>query len=171
VASGTLLGEATSGWHLARELGSLSADFPEARAYLYQSLRDRPTSRGFELLARAVEESPDTDGLLLLVDSEIKQKRSLTSWRTVEHAVTEHVPAENWEGAYNIVPVPVIELRKTLLTMTTDGGSNDAAARCLTAIDQVRDMYGAPEAEPRHPDLASGRRWPILTVAPDKGGA
>lgn len=29
-----------------------------------------------------------------------------------------------------------------------------------------RDEYGAPENEPRHPDLGSGRPWPILAPEP-----
>jgi hypothetical protein len=36
---------------------------------------------------------------------------------------------------------------------------------CLTVrreIDRVRDENGALEDEPRHPDLASGKPWPIL---------
>jgi hypothetical protein len=47
--------------------------------------------------------------------------------------------------------------------MTTDGGPSDAAARTLNEIDKIRDEYGAPEAEPRHPDLKSGKPWPIIT--------
>jgi hypothetical protein len=51
--------------------------------------------------------------------------------------------------------------------MTTDGGRHDAAARVLREIDRVRDENGAPEEEPRHPDLASGKPWPILVPDPD----
>ena len=76
------------------------------------------------------------------------------------------MPAENREGAYNIVPVPAVELRQKLLAMTGSGGIDDPAARCLNLVDKLRDDYGAPESEPRHPDLASGRRWPILTPDP-----
>ncbi len=119
------------------------------------------------MLARAVAENPDTEGLLLLIDFEIMQKRSFMAWRTIEDAVTDHVPTENWKGAYNVVPVPAVELRKKLLAMTTHGGVDDPAARCLNLIDKVRDNYGAPETEPRHPDLASGRPWPIMTPDPD----
>ncbi|MER9879586.1 hypothetical protein [Mesorhizobium sp. M0118] len=79
-------------------------------------------------------------------------------------ATTEHVPSESWEGAYNVVPIPAIELRRSLLSMTIDGGASDVAARLLRQIDLVRDEYGVPEAEPRHPDLASGKPWPILTA-------
>jgi hypothetical protein len=51
--------------------------------------------------------------------------------------------------------------------MTTDGGPTDVAARCLNQIDKIRDEYGAPDSEPRHPDLASGKRWPIMMPDPD----
>jgi hypothetical protein len=50
--------------------------------------------------------------------------------------------------------------------MTGTGGRDDPAARCLKLIDKLRDEYGAPESEPRHPDLASGKQWPILTHDP-----
>jgi hypothetical protein len=65
------------------------------------------------------------------------------------------------------IAVPAVELRRKLLAMTTDGGSTDFAARCLNLIDKIRDDYGAPESEPRHPDLASGKAWPIMTPDPD----
>jgi hypothetical protein len=119
------------------------------------------------LLAQAVAESPDADGLLLLIELEIRQKRSFISWRTIENVVTDHVPSESWKGAYDVVPVPAIELRRKLLSITTDGGPTDAAARCLNQIDKTRDNYGTPESEPRHPDLASGKPWPIMTPDPE----
>jgi hypothetical protein len=34
-------------------------------------------------------------------------------------------------------------------------------AACLTAIDELRDDYGPAESEPRHPDIDSGRPWPL----------
>jgi hypothetical protein len=37
----------------------------------------------------------------------------------------------------------------------------------LREIDRIRDENGAPENEPRHPDLASGKPWPILVPDPD----
>jgi hypothetical protein len=45
--------------------------------------------------------------------------------------------------------VPAVKLRQKLLAMTTSGGEDDPAARCLNFIDELRDEYGAPEAEPR----------------------
>ena len=51
--------------------------------------------------------------------------------------------------------------------MTCSGDEDDRAARCLNYIDKLRDEYGAPESEPRHPDITSGRPWPILIPDPD----
>jgi hypothetical protein len=165
-AKGALQGKARDEWPLARDLGGLIAEHPDLRAHVYDLLKGGPTTPGLALLARVVAENPDEDGLLLLVRFEKELKRPFIGGRSVEEAVTEHVPAENWKGAYNVVPIPAVELRRKLLAMTTDGSPSDAAARRLNEIDKVRDDYGTPETEPRHTDLASGRPWPIMTPDP-----
>jgi len=152
-------------WHVAREIGGLIAGFPEVRDRVYVLLDNGTTTPGLALLAQAVAESPDVDGLLLLIRMEDNRKGSYLSWRIVESVITNHVPSEDWKGAYNIVPVPAVALRKKLLAMTTDGESGDAAARCLRLIDELRDQHGTPDSEPRHPDLESGKTWPILIPA------
>jgi hypothetical protein len=164
---GTLDGKSYNGWYWQRELGGLISEFSEIRAYVYDLLKDRPTTKSFALLASAVAEDPGTEGILMLIDFEMKTGRSFMTWQSIQSAVTEHVPAENWEGAYNVVPVPAVELRRKLLAMTSSGCKDDPAARCLNLIDKLRDEYGAPESEPRHPNLRSGRPWPILTPDPD----
>ncbi|CAN7493890.1 NACHT domain-containing protein [Rhizobium sp. LjRoot254] len=165
--SGALDGKSYDGWRWQGELGGLISKFSEIRAYVYDLLNDGPTTKQLALLAGAVAEDPDTEGILLLIDFEMKTRRSFITWRSIQSAVTEHVPAENWEGAYDIVPVAATELRRKLLAMTGRGGEDDPAARCLNLIDKLRDEHGAPESEPRHPDLASRRPWPILTPDPD----
>ena len=153
--------------HMSRRLAGLIDEHAKLRAHVYDLLKSGPTSPGLALLAHAVAENPDADGLLLLIQFEIEHKRAFVSWRTIEHIVTEHVPSENWQGAYNVVAVPATELRRKLLAMTTDGGPTDAAARRLNVIDKIRDDYGTPDSEPRHPDLASGKAWPIMAPDPD----
>ena len=169
-AMGAFDGKTTDEWHLARELGSLIATPPDLRAHVYGLLKDGPTTRGLTILAHAVAENPDEDGLLLLVRFEKELKRAFVGWKTVELVVTEDVPAEGWTGAYNIVPVPAGALRQKLFALTTDGGPKDAAARWLRQVDEHRDEHGMPEAEPRHPDLASGKPWPIMQPDPDAEG-
>lgn len=166
-ASGALGGRSADDWQWANALSGLISEFPDVRARVYELLKDGPTSEPLALLARAIAEDPGTEGLLMLIEFEIKTGRSFLAGQSIQSAVTEHVPSENWMGAFSVVPVAAVELRQKLLAMTTSGGANDPAARCLNFIDKLRDDYGAPEAEPRHPDLASGRPWPIMTLDPD----
>lgn len=161
-ASGAFVNKEGDRRHLAGEIAGQIAANPELRVHVYRLLKDGATTAGLELLAYAVAESPDVEGLVLLIKLEIQHKRSFLSWRTIDSLVTEHIPVEGSQGAYSVVPVPAIELRQRLLAMTMDGGPSDAAARCLRHIDELRDEYGMPDSEPRHPDLASGRPWPIL---------
>ena len=137
-----------------------------ARARVYALLRE-PSPKNFDVLARAVAADADTEGLLLLVELENKSKRSLISRRPIEGAVTEHVPSEHWKGPFDVLPVSAADPRSKLLALTTDGGVYDTAARVLTQIDKVRDDYGPAEGEPRHPNLAAGRPWPIMAPDPD----
>jgi hypothetical protein len=167
VATGAPSRTSQDDWDLRRELGGLIREFPDVRAQVKDLLKNGPTSEHLMLLGHAVAENPDMDGLLMLIDFEIKTGLPFLTWRGIEGAVTEHVPAENWKGAFNVVAVPAVELRQKLLAMTTSGGEDDPAARCLNFIDELRDQYAAPEAEPRHPDLASGRRWPMLSPDPE----
>jgi hypothetical protein len=164
---GAFDGATTNVWQLAREIGDLFAIHPDLRAQVYSQLTDGPYTRGLTMLARAVAENPDEDGLLLLVRLEKELKRHFVFWQTVERAVTGHVPAENWVGAYNVVPVPAGGLRQKLFALTTDGGPEDIAARWLRQIDAIRDEHGMPETERRHPDLGSGMPWPIMRPDPD----
>ena len=166
IVSGAIDDTPYDDWHWQRELGSLISEFSAVRAHVYDLLRDGPTTEQLALLAKAVAEDPGPDGVLMLIDFEKMTGRVFVTWQAIQRTVTEQVSAENWEGAYNIVPVPAVELRRKLLAMIGGGGKNDPAFRCLHFIDKLRDDYGAPEAEPRHPDLAYGRQWPILKPDP-----
>ncbi len=166
VVSGAFDRRTPDHWHMARQLSSLMEDHPALRAHAYELLKSGPTSPCLEQLARAVAENTDTDGLLLLIGIELAHRRSFVTWRTIENVITNHIPAENWTGAYDIVPVSAAILRKKLLAMSADGQPANAAASCLSQIDRIRDAYGAPEADPRHPDLESGLAWPALGPVP-----
>ncbi|MBU9247682.1 NACHT domain-containing protein [Burkholderia multivorans] len=153
-------------WHLAQELSSLIRAHPDLRSRVYTLLKDGPTTPGLATLAHAVAEAPDDDGALLLIKFEQEMKRAFVTWHTIERVVTERVPTSDWAGAFNVVPVPASSLRQKLLALTTDGGPTDHVARWLREIDWIRDEHGMPEAEPRHPDLASGKPWPIMQPDP-----
>jgi hypothetical protein len=170
IAKGVVGGKSSDDWHLARQFGGLLSRHADLRRHVYSLLKDGAPALGLAILAGAVAENPDEEGLLLLVKWE-QQGRPLSRWRVIEQAVTEHVPVDGHQNAYNIVPVPASDLRRKLFAMTTDGGPKDTAARWLNHIDHVRDEYGLPEGEPRHPDLASGKPWPIMIPDPEATAA
>ncbi len=153
--------DARDDWRTSREIAELLNKHSELREYAYGLLKDATSSKT-TLLANAVAEGNDPDGLLLLVELENRLQTRLISWRAIEGIITEHVPSVHLRGAFNVLPVAATELRRRLLAMTTDGGPCDFAARALREIDQIRDELGVPEGEPRHPDLTSGKPWPIL---------
>jgi hypothetical protein len=168
--SGTLSGRSHDEWHWRRKLAGLIAEYPEVRAHVRDLLKNGPTTEALARLAHTASENPEADDLLLLVECEIKSGRTFLSWRSIQTAVTEQVPSKDWQGAYAVVPVPAVELRQKLLALTASDGATGPAGRCLNTIDTMRDEYGAPEIEPRHPDLASGRPWPISTPCANAGG-
>lgn len=161
-AQGAFSAKGLDHWQLSRQLGALIEKFPEARRQTYEILREGPPSPALVLLARAVSENPDVEGVLLLVDIDAGQKRPFLDWETLRATVTKQIPVEDWSNAYNVVPVPAVELRQALLARTIAGGPVESASRSLTIIDLLRDEYGLPSTEPRHPDLASGMPWPIM---------
>lgn len=167
-ASGIFSRKTSNDWHLTKQLGGLIVLHPDLRPHVYGLLKDGATSMGLAMLAGAVAERPDEEGLMLLVKCE-QYGLNVRGWRTIEGAVTEHVPVDGYSNAYNVVPVAAPDLRRKLFALTTDGGPKDVAARWLTHIDNIRDEYGLPGGEPRHPDLASGKPWPIMT--PDPGAS
>ena len=126
------------------------------------------------VLTDAIAENPDADGLIVLIQLEMRHHQTFTTWRTLERVVTKQVASESCEETYEVLPVAAGKLRRKLMAMTTDGGPNDVAARYLNEIDRVRERLGAHESEPRHPDIASAKPWPIIgkrTQKGDSGGA
>ena len=159
---GALGGRSGVDWGWRRELAGLMSNHPELRLSVREILKKNPINEELARLAEVVSESPQLEDLFILVQLEIKSSRSFVKRYTVEMAITERIPVEGWVNTYRTLPIPCAELRRKLLALVGNGSAEDPAVRCLTRIDEIRDMYGAPEAEPRHPDLGSGRLWPIL---------
>lgn len=170
-AIGVFVQARTENWELTKGITNLSATSPTLLTHVYRELKDGPTTPGLMMLARAIAGSPDEDGLLLLVRFEKELKLGFVGAGAIERVITKTVAVEDWLGAYNVVPIPAGSLRQRLLALATDGGAQDAAARCLRLIDQHRDEYGTPEAEPRHPDLFSGKCWQSCRVGVDGADA
>lgn len=135
---------------------------PALKKHVYQLLASDKKTRGLSLLGQAVAENLDEEGLLLLVELNVDQRDRILGLRAIENVVTSREPSPDWQGAFEIVSTAATAVRRRLLALAADGSKEDFAARCLIAIAELRDEYGAPESEPRHPDLASGKAWPII---------
>lgn len=73
-------------------------------------------------------------------------------------------PAEAWgAGAYEEFGVSLTAFRQELFGIAVANEARSALAeRSLLAIEKIRDSHGRINDEPRHPDIGSGRPWPII---------
>jgi hypothetical protein len=133
------------------------------KAELLRRSQLRGGGPGHQLIERVLAELGDTACLLALVQAYAWSHRQFDG--LLEFAIREvalHHPAEGAAGAYELRPMTMTTLRKDLFAMLTGTPHEAALAEaCLTAIDELRDEYGAAEFEPRHPDIKSGRPWPL----------
>jgi hypothetical protein len=150
-------------WTLGRKVAGAMQAYPDFRAEVYKRYEWQPAGPGKDILERAIVEAADTDGLLLLVRSYAVQSKPASYLHSaIKHVSVEYRPSSDWIGATEVFSVPVPELRKRLFAMTNDDTPEaKLAAGCLTIIDEFRDEYGLAESEPRHPDIDSGRPWPL----------
>ena len=153
-----------SEWRLVEHLSALIGTHEELRGQVYERLEIGGATAGCLRLARAVAANPDVDGFWILMDLEKETSQRFIPDQTIARLVSKRIADQQWAGAYSIVQVPAVELRRKLLALVSDGGPNDAAARYLTQIDVIRDESGAPMAEPRHPDLDTGKPWPLVAA-------
>jgi hypothetical protein len=149
--------------YLARELASLMNIHSAVRQEIYARYDRSPAVAGRTTLEQAIVEAADPTGLILLVHHYIAERRHFDSTlhRAAENAVTTHDPIEGWANAYEVRYVAVPRLRAELLELAELDQADGVAAACLNAIDELRDVHGVGDTERRHPDLESGRRWPI----------
>lgn len=71
-------------------------------------------------------------------------------------------PSARWVNAMELFSVPLTALRKQLFALLDDEKQCGLARRCLEEIDDLRHEFGRINDEPRHPDIASGKPWPIV---------
>jgi hypothetical protein len=148
---------------LGRKMAGAMETYADFRAEVYKQYERLPAGPGRTILEHAISEAVDADGLLLLVRSYAEQGKPASYLRSaIEHVAEGRRPSADWAGATEVFSVPVPELRKRLFAMTNDDTPEaKLAAGCLTIIDGLRDEYGPAESEPRHPDIDSGRTWPL----------
>jgi hypothetical protein len=151
-------------WTLYRKLAAAMHMDRDFRAEVYQRYDDNICDAGQGILAAAIAETPDEAGVLLLIRNYARQGKPFDGalHNTLRNVAVDQRPSEDWVGATVSFSVDV-RLRKELFGMIS-GQLREAklAKEALNTIDELRDEYGAPESEPRHPDIESGRPWPMI---------
>jgi hypothetical protein len=151
-------------YEVSRELAKVASERPHIRQLLLEKYKQASDRRAIALLESALAEYPDEDSILLIISRYIslKERFGPNLRRALERVVTRHVPSTSWQGAFDIEGEPVNKLRREMFKLLAGNADEQALARdCLTYIDRQRDEHGRPFAEPRHPDIRSGKPWPI----------
>ena len=176
VAGRTLLGYICEGaytnepggvdaWTLYRMISAAIRMDHGFRAEVYQRYKDDTCGAGCDILERAIAETADEAGVLLLIRNYSRRGKPFlaTLYTAIRHVAVGERPSEDWAGATVLFGVEITGLRKELFEMISgERAAAKLAEECLIAIDGLRDEYGAPESEPRHPYVQSGRPWPIV---------
>jgi hypothetical protein len=160
-------GRRTDPWSLSKKLASSIQSHADLRKEVYHEYPALTNGPGKEIIARAISEAPDIDGIMLLVKDSAAQNRPFRQtvlYQALQHALTGQRPSSQWRGMQEVFGIPSPELRQKLFALVLHGGAlSELAVACLNAIDDIREHYGEAESESRHPDITAGRPWPIIT--------
>lgn len=152
---------------MGRDLSYLISEFAELRQEVYQAYKGSEPTPSKALIERAIEETPDAEGILILIRECASDGRSIRNtpiYPALRNNIIGERASHHWIGASELYSIPANELRKAIFELFSTGCKNEAqlAKECLVAFDEIRDEYGVAELEPRHPDIETGVPWPFV---------
>jgi len=150
-------------WFLSQTIAKMMTKFREVRAAVYTFVR---STEGYSktIFKRAIAEVADEEGFLVLAEDHARHnlKYGGELSMALRNVALKQIPVGPLANVYNMEPADLTGLRKKLFGWTAeDSPRGRLAIGCLIAIDQMHDDYGTAETEPRHPDVMSGRAWPL----------
>lgn len=120
------------------------------------------------IVGHALSEKPSLDIIKVEFDKSVAEEKAFS--QTGLHSMIRNLligreESDSFKGAFELFGQPSAELRSWLLPMTQVGNEviSNLAIEALKIIDSLRDEYGSPQSDPRHPDLSSGLPWPIVS--------
>jgi hypothetical protein len=150
---------------LGRSIAQMMKGNSSIRNGLLQMYRTMPPGSARSIVEVAFSEAPDDTAILAMIEMHGAEGRLIHQtvlFRAIELVMTEHRPSSYWHGSYDVVLLPSHELRKRIFGLTDgDGKVAVLATECLIMMDVIRDRGNWAEAKPRHPDIRSGRAWPL----------
>ncbi len=150
-------------WSLARELAGRMDGGPGLHEVLRHYARNG-VGAAKSVAMMALAEAPNADDLLLMIDLYVADGKPFdgTMGQVVRKLALAEQAHEDWGEPTNSCRSRLNDLRKQLFAMTAgDSPTACVASACLETIGAIRDEYGAPKDERRHPDIASDRPWPL----------
>lgn len=151
-------------WRISKTVEYAMHAFPSLREEIYRRFPEVKSDFAKAVLRSAISEGTDPEGLFVLIDDycHIGKGFDGTPEFAIRHIATEQRPAATWSGAYEIISRAIPDVRKKLFDMARrETPCASLAARCLVAIDEIRDEYGPAESEPRHPNIEADQPWPF----------
>jgi hypothetical protein len=137
----------------------------ELRAELLRRYENPVWTACHPFIEQTLAKSPDPISILAMVSRYAAAGRRFDGAlrSAIEGVALEKRSVAGMTGAYALYPTAVNELRTRLFKLIAAGRPEAAIAEaCLAAIDRLRDEHGRPQEEPRHPDIRSGRPWPVV---------
>lgn len=133
-----------------------------ARAFaLLETLTEQPK---LGVITSAIVETMDENDAIKLLELADTEQRNIIGnvlASRLENAAVARIPVANMSNSYELESKPLPDLRKRAFElMRANAPSAHHARVCLRAIDELRDEYGKPLAEPNHPDLEVRIPWP-----------
>ena len=153
-------------WMVSEVFKKLLGKYPDVKKDLIERLRskDAVAQRHFVASMTGIHEGIEEDLFLAIFEATAPTEKGTFSllYSYIEGLATEKHPAEGSDGSYHLEPFDITLLRKKLFQYATgESPLTGIATGMLNEIDRIRDEYGHPSSEPRHPDIKSAKAFPL----------
>ncbi len=157
--------------NLGTDIAALMNTHAQFREEVYQRYASLSEGRAKAIIEYAVAEGADAQAVLLLVRDAAAHRKPFPAtalYTALRHVLVGQRPSAGWSGMQELYSLPASDLRRELFGVVVESSAAESqlAAKCLTAIDQIRDDYGDVETERRHPDITRGIPWPQVPPNP-----
>ncbi len=157
------------GWHAAKELAPYLNSYQEVMER-FRNLYEADTNPSvIGLFENVVCNTGGPPNLIAMIDKYVDLKRPFDGMLTeaAKRVGLRHEPIQDNPHYYEVFAVSVSDVRRELFGMIDSCGvRSEIALKCLNVLDMVRDEYGLAENDSRHPDISSGRPWPLESSPP-----
>ena len=150
---------------ISHQLAELAKKNSDLRTELVRRYEDESYRFCHSMIEKILVENPDTRVVLAMVRSYALRKKKFDGLlgNAIRGVALKEFKVSYRRSVFEIHSSAVPDLRRQLFGML--GGDSERtglAEVCLTMIDRLRDEYGVAKSEPRHPDIESGRPWPLV---------